>query len=183
MRILVDMDDIVVDLQTAWYAAFNAESGDDLSPEKVVDWDTGKFITRSSTAHLYGFFSRDGFFDALEPLPGAIEGVTALAEQGHEIRFCSASPSPDASRAKMEWVSRHFAHLGWKGHKMVILTHEKHWIDADVLIDDKPETLHAWTERAITIEYPYNRGIPFVEYAGTYRDTVRAWERIVRKCL
>lgn len=184
MRILIDMDDIVVDLQTEWYRVYNEESGDDLTPEKVVDWDTSKFI-KDEPEFLYSIFSRPGFFDGLQPLPGAIEGVTALAALGHEIRFCSASPSPDASRAKMEWVDRHFARLGWRGHKMVILCHEKDWIEADVLIDDKPATLIAWGERwdgrEITIEYPYNRGLDYVEYAGSYLDTEIAWSRIVRK--
>jgi 5'(3')-deoxyribonucleotidase len=191
MRILIDMDAIVVDMNTRWYETFNRESGDDLTPEKVVDWDTGKFITKSTPRHLYGILTRPGFYDDLDPLPGAIDGVNTLAYGLHEIRFCSASPSPDASRAKMEWVDRHFAHLGWCGHKMVILTHEKHWIDADVLIDDSPSNLRNWIgdrvpslpgdRRAITIEYPYNRGIAGVEYAGSYVDTEKAWERIVRK--
>lgn len=181
MRVLIDMDAIVVDMNTPWYETFNRETGDDLSHEKVVDWDCGKFITKSTPGHLYGILTRPGFYDDMKPLPGAIAGVSMLAELGHEIRFCSASPGPDASRAKMEWVDRHFAHRGWRGHKVVILTHDKHWVDANVLIDDSPSNLRAWQERAIAIEYPYNRGIEFVEYAGTYRDTAEAWGRIVRK--
>lgn len=179
MRILIDMDSIAVDLCSRWFDTHNLETGDALEMSKVLSWDTHEFITRGDAESLYGILTRPGFYDFLPPLPGAIEGITALAAAGHSVRFCTATPGADAARAKMQWVDRHFRHLGWRGHKHVIMTHEKSWVRADALIDDSPANLMKFPGETVAIEYPYNRDVPASFHAHDYRDTVCAWSQIV----
>lgn len=184
MRILIDMDSVVVDLCSKWFSTYNEEAGDDLRMENVASWDTHLYI-KGDPKHLYGILCRPGFYDSLPPLDGAVDAVTELAKAGHEIRFCTATPSADAARSKMEWVDREFAHLNWRGHKHVILTHEKHWIDANILIDDSPHNLEAFTRSsgfgsALAIAYPYNESFDGFR-AHDWRDTRCAWSQILHQ--
>lgn len=161
MKVLVDLDGVVADLHAKWYAVWNAETGDDLTTDKVVTWDTHRYTNPRDPKHLYEIICRPGFFDDLAPLPGAVSGVLALAEE-HRIEFCTATPCADAARAKIDWVGRYFPELG-PPQNIVTLTHDKAAVAGDLLIDDSPKNLIAWTETgrpAIGIDWPWNRTTP-----------------------
>lgn len=189
MRILVDMDAIVVDLFSEWCRAYNAAPSifsdtedDTLDIANVTEWNIGKFVR--NPRGLFAILERPGFFDYLPAIPGAVKGVTALIDAGHEIRFATAPPSGDAARGKIEWVKREFTHRGLT-QRHVMFSHDKDWIQADAIIDDRPKTIAAWSEmgkRVATIEYPYNvteAGLSRVFNAGHYTNPEDAWANIV----
>ena len=85
---------------------------------------------------------QDGFrpdlkldFLQFEPMEGAIEGVDALQNMGHEVYFASTAPwsNPDAWKAKRLWVVKYFPSM----YKRLILTHRKDLLMGDYLIDDR----------------------------------------------
>lgn len=181
MRILVDMDGIVVDMNDRWYGRYNADYYDDLTVERVVDWDTSKFVKPECGKKIYRYLTEPGFYDDLPAIPGAIEAVRKLAEK-HDVRICTHPPGPEAAAGKLRWVEKY---LGWS-HNMVIQTNDKHWLNAEWLIDDKPATLEAcyrYTNiRTATILYPYNvqacskfADVPALDY----RRPEAAWQTIL----
>jgi 5'(3')-deoxyribonucleotidase len=68
-------------------------------------------------------------------MEGAIEGVDALQNMGHEVYFASTAPwsNPDAWKAKRLWVAKYFPSM----YKRLILTHRKDLLMGDYLIDDR----------------------------------------------
>lgn len=104
--------------------------------------------------------SEAGFFASLEPLPGAVEGITALAAAGHEVFICTAPLKANQSCAseKMEWVA---AHLGAQWLDRVVITSDKTLVRGDVLIDDNPTVegsmAPSWTH--LLFDAPYSRGL------------------------
>jgi 5'(3')-deoxyribonucleotidase len=104
---------------------------------------------------IYKIPGRLGYFDKTPPMDGAIEGFKALQRHGHEVLVCSSPYNPDSARAKQEWCARYLG-TRWSD---VTLTHKKHWMNADVIIDDKPETIVEFSKlgrAVVTIAYPYN---------------------------
>ena len=195
MRILVDMDEIVVNLLDEWIRIYNREWDDNLMVDDIDAWDTHKFVKPACGKQIYQILKRPGLFDYLPPHAGAIDAITTLVAAGHDVRFATAPPSADSCRGKIEWVKRHFAHPDF-GMSQVLMLHDKNWLapSVDVLVDDKPKTIVEWREyadradnagyhspRIMTIAHPYNKPVLDKAHVVGYdaNDTQRAWETIV----
>lgn len=180
MRILIDLDEIVVDLLRKWLRVYNHEWNDALTVSKITSFDITRCVKPECREKVYDIIRRVGFFDHLQPLPGAVEGVKNLVAAGHGVYFASDPAGGDSARAKIEWVIKHF---GWSNK--LLLLRNKHWLDADLLIDDKPRNIVAWARKpgcaTMTIAYPYNKNVQHLTtcYAESYTDTTKAWETLV----
>jgi 5'(3')-deoxyribonucleotidase len=182
LTILVDLDDIVVDLQGPWYREYNLRTADTLDQVNVTDWDVSRFARWPQ--ELIAILSEPGFFSGLPALPGAIEGLRVLVEDGHRVLIVSAGSGPESLKGKGEWVEKHLRFLPPKN---LILTHAKDAVRGDVLFDDGPRNLTAyraaWPDAFLaSIEYPYNaaalRGSGALR-VGAWTDPRRAWHRFV----
>jgi 5'(3')-deoxyribonucleotidase len=76
-----------------------------------------------------------GIFSLMDPMPGAIEAAHKLSEH-YEVYILSTAPwnNPSAWSDKVKWLTHHFGDLF---KKRVILTHCKHLVNGDYLIDDR----------------------------------------------
>jgi 5'(3')-deoxyribonucleotidase len=114
MRIFVDMDGVLVD-----FDAFR----------KKMEL-TGEEVKRMPGAYI-----------AMEPIPGALEGVRSLIGMGHDVWIATKPPTgvPVAYAEKVAWILKHLPELKRK----IILTHDKSLLCGDVLIDDRPHKANA----------------------------------------
>lgn len=179
-KILVDMDGILSNLLQKWLDDYNSEHSDQVSVSDILTWETSDHTKIGK--RMYAIPGRHRYFDDLDPIPGAIEGFTALKRAGHEVLICSSPYNPCSARAKYEWCKRH---LG-AATREVMLTHKKDWLAAhvDAIIDDKPSTIeafHAAGKEAVTIAYPYNAAVAdkCALRAEGHQDFREAWEQIV----
>lgn len=111
MRIYIDMDNVLVDFRSALSKrglAPDTENADDI----------------------------EGLFAEMEPMPGALEAYRELVADGHDVYILSTAPwdNPSAWSDKLLWVQKY---LGDVAHKRLILSHHKHLLRGDVLIDDR----------------------------------------------
>lgn len=182
MRILIDMDGIIVDLLGKWLDCYNHDFNDCLSVDMVDSWHIAECIKpQCSPEKMMSYIHRPGFFSDLKPLPGAIDGVKAIMALGHDVKFATAPCNADSAKCKIAWLDYHFNGSGLTGLDSFICQ-DKHWIDADLLIDDKPETLARWDVKGCltaTIEYPYNAHLLVDCMASSCTDTEAAWEQLV----
>src|SRR5574340_98950 len=186
MDVLIDLDSIIVNLQDRWYAEYNREYSDSLTPEKVLDWDTSKFA--KAGLHVYDVLRRPGFFRELPPLDGAIEGVRRVRDAGNEVFIVSAATCPAAMGDKALWVEEHLGSI-IDPKRSLILAQSKDRVRGDVLFDDGPHNLIAYRKawpsaRLATIDYPYNSfawGEADVDLvAGDYRYPAACWDLFAR---
>ncbi len=185
MRILVDLDSTVADLLTPLLALHNAENNDDLTVERITSWNILEHVKVGTAPAMEALFARPGLFAKLEPLPGAIEGVQALAAAGHDVYIVSAVEHAPGFSEKAAWVHQH---LPFISKRRLILAHDKHLISADALIDDRPGTAKAMREAqpnalVCGIMYPYNANSDAFHYlADGWECSERAWAGII-ECL
>lgn len=201
MRILFDLDGVLADLHTKWLDTYNREWDDDLTVEQLSSYEMHLHV--KCHKQVYEIIKRPGFFDDVAPFPEAVAAFRALQLAGHAVRVCSAPAGADSARAKIEWCARE---LGIHD-RHVHLNSEKHWVDADVIIDDSPHVLRQrwprtrrWTYggrvvdasvQKICMGYPYNRhmrGQPLEQdgrpgfvslWADDWQNQSRAWGQVL----
>lgn len=103
----------------------------------LVDFKAGiPGITKEQRAK-YGDDIDDipGYFAGLPPIDGALDDFHRLSE-AYETYILSTAPwnNPSAWSDKVKWVHRH---LPGAAHKRLILSHNKHLVQGDYLIDDR----------------------------------------------
>lgn len=77
-------------------------------------------------------------YSDLAPIKGAIESVNILFNHPEfDCYFLSSAPwdNPDAWKHKRLWVAKYFEEKHIR--KRLILTHQKHFLIGDILIDDR----------------------------------------------
>ncbi len=111
MRIYVDMDGVLVDFPTALDK--RGLSRDTKDPELIP-----------------------GLFAEMDPIPGALEAYRKLVKRGHDVYLLSTAPwmNETAWGDKCGWVKKH---LGDVAKKRLILSHHKHLLRGDILVDDR----------------------------------------------
>lgn len=182
MKILFDMDSILADIGTDWYAQYNETYGDNLDMDMVKTWNTHEYAKHGTA--IYTILERKGFFRNLKPIPGALEAVQKVLDKGHTVKIVTAAEFPINYSEKVEWFKEKLPQLKKRDLYMM---HEKHEIHADVLIDDGPHNAEAYRKahpnaKILTIGYPYNENCTaYTLIAGSYKDPVAAWELILKE--
>lgn len=183
MRILVDMDGIVADLLTKWLQRYNDDWNDCLSVDMIDSWDISECVMPRCGHRIFEYIHEPGFFADLAPLDGAISAVAHLAQR-HEVKFATAPAGAHSAQEKLDWIDRHFKGTGLTKLD-VFVGYDKHWLDADLIIDDKPKTLELWKQKhggprlTATIEYPYNIYAQADCLATDWKDPAAAWDQIL----
>ncbi len=121
MRILIDLDNVLVDFQSGIDACSDDIKADRAARKRrglTEDWD-----------------EVEGIFALMQPMPGAIEAYQELTKR-HDVFIVSTAPweNPSAWSDKLIWVK---THLDKFADKRLILTHHKYLIAGDILIDDR----------------------------------------------
>lgn len=109
----VDMDNVLVDFPSAF----------EKLPEQLLEDYKGRLD------------EIPGIFSLMEPYPGAIGAFKQLSEK-YDIYILSTAPweNPSAWQDKIVWVKKY---LGDEAYKRLTLSHNKHLVIGDYLIDDR----------------------------------------------
>jgi 5'-nucleotidase len=185
LTVLVDMDSITVDCLGPWVAAYNEKIRAPTSPilkvEDITNWDMHTLVPEKFK--IYDIISEPGFFRHLPPLPGALEGIKALIDAGHDA-FLLTAASGNAPSDKAHWVLDTAPFL----KDRMIITHgktPKGLIRGDVIIDDGPHNLISFREsnpNAFVTGIAYNYMTPkaraVADFLVPFTDP-EAWPKIV----
>lgn len=176
MLVACDVDGVVLDLLPEWLRRYNRDYDDYLIEAQITAWDTHKYTKPECGLKMYDYLKASDLYDNLPPLPGAVEGCKSIRAMGHELGFVTS-----CTYGMVDQKARRLEELGFcesrDGHGLpseLVVCNTKRWINADVLIDDRGQTIKEWVKtgrRAILIEMPYNRNLDL---------TSSEWQRVIR---
>lgn len=166
MRILVDLDGVCADLE-AGFASRWAEAGmpdlDQLVPpaaDRTGDPRLISWLPADLQPSAHAIMDQPGLFAALPPIVGAVAGVQALRDAGHDVVICTAPRLTNRTCAsdKHAWVAEH---LGPEQAKAMAITKDKTLVTGDWLIDDWPDQTGRQepTWQQVLFDQPYNRHV------------------------
>ena len=177
MRIAVDMDGTIVDFTTEFKTKIETTFGVECNAgyidakwvyDNLTDEQKAQY---SDHREIYEDLCGAGFFLNLKPFPGAIEAVSELFDEGHEIYFLTKPLNWDRSAPeKALWLKKYFP-----GRKyriiMVDSAKSKHIIDVDVIVDDDKRVLCGDSmAMKICIAQPWNQ--EFRDGMSTYDEMI-----------
>lgn len=174
--ILVDMDGVLCDyteglLRRVFHRFPHLKPYEDAAREA---WHTHKAFPKEYRSEIENMRLSPGFFRNLPPIPGAIEGIKALAEHA-DVWICTTPTKihTNCVPEKYAWVKEHLGQA-WVEH--IIMTRDKTLVHGSMLIDDKPRIKGArqpaWQH--LLFDRPYNRHVrdkPRIDWGN--------WEEIV----
>jgi 5'(3')-deoxyribonucleotidase len=180
MKIVVDVDLVVVDTDLAWLKDLQKTYYDKFGTYKVFEWgeersyDLHHYFPELSQEEAWAFWSKPDLYDNLVPKTGAYEALKAFHEQGDEIIFCSYCKK-DHFGSKCDWLKKTFPFMdGFHATK------EKHQITADIFIDDRNDMLNRRIEEdpnciVIKFDTEYEQKEPLIRQVDL---TTSSWEKI-----
>src|SRR5690606_1486290 len=112
IRIGVDLDTTLHDLEVVWLDRYNKDYGDCLTVEDMTDWDATLYVKPECGARVYDYLDEPGFFRHLGIKPGAREGMAFLWED-FEVFIVSAA-HPHTVADKWGWIRDHLPFLPYE---------------------------------------------------------------------
>ena len=138
MHIGLDMDGVLTEFVPTLIEQYNYLTNEHVKLDSIKSGKTSNYV--NDPFLLKRLKDSTGFIRSLPPAPGAIDAVHKLVRDGHEITFVSNGTNcPSSGHEKRDWLFFYFSKL-WKMAPLV-LTHEKHKVRVDVLVDDDPKNL------------------------------------------
>lgn len=180
MIVLIDLDSTIVDLLTPWLQIHNEDHGDDLTIDLCTSFALHRH-TKTGGKEIYSILERPGFFEGLQPYPGAIEAVKALHEAGHRVYIVTSCEVPEGAKGKQIWFAKHLPFLS---SKRLWIGSDKFLLAGDVLIDDGPHNAEEFraahpNAHILGIGFPYNADCKaFSLRAGSWKDPAAAWNEM-----
>jgi uncharacterized HAD superfamily protein len=183
MVIACDIDGVVCDFNTGFAKVLKR-----INPQVKLDYLDPNFPTCWQWPQFYGYSNADEqmawaeaknsgvFWQSLFPYPTAWKDLEFLQSRRyfHDIYFVTSRPGRSAKQETEEWLKGH----GFPSPTVVISSaHLKHKfcdaVGADVMIEDKPETLLDLNHHTQTmlIKRPYNVG--YWDYFNKTGESVR----------
>lgn len=153
LRIAIDLDSTLSNLESYWLQAYNADYGDLLAPDDLLSWETHLYVKPECGTNIYSYLNEATLYLRCEPREGSQEVLRGLLVDGHDLLIVSSCVK-GAFDAKQEWLMRYFPEIP---RPNFIACHRKELIRADVLIDDGFHNLEHFPGLRILIDAPWNR--------------------------
>ncbi|MCE7936663.1 hypothetical protein DYH10_02650 [Candidatus Saccharibacteria bacterium CPR2] len=162
MRILVDLDGVIGDIDKAFIEVWKERYPDAPAPEPGTrkEFYIGHEFGDDAGEKAYDIFREKGFFRHTPLMPDAKDALQKMITAGHEVYIVTSAGNdiPYAASDKYQWIDNNF---GREWVDRLVITRSKHVVSGDVLIDDKPEVKNHdkanWEH--IIFDASYNRHI------------------------
>lgn len=143
-----------------------ADAGLEISHEPdVTDFDYAKCVGKEAKALAYEVFKWTDLYDNMAPPQEAMNALRELRRRYNVVAV--SAPFPEHASSKWSFCQR----AGF-GTGEIFLTHAKHHVKLDALVDDKVETLFDAPYLGVLFDQPWNR------WCLHYPRRARSWDEI-----
>lgn len=187
LTIDIDLDGIAADFFGPLLDKYNdlTNNVEAVVQDDISSWNMSDHV--GDPALLKSIYHAKGFFRNLPPLPGAVEAIQSLVDDGHEVHIVTSGCTPHSFGEKAEWCAQHLPFIPL-GH--INISHKKgrYGDTGHILIDDGPHNARAYRARNLwaavfSIEHPHNRheAEAFTKLCPGHKDTAAAWCQILKE--
>ena len=180
--ILVDFDDTLNNFLDVWVEYLNETHGTTVKKEDVKEWNITKAFPSIKVQDIFSPLRTEEFWKRVKPLPGAVEYLEKLINDGHNVCIVTAS-QPETVAVKLnEVLFKYFPYLSYKN---VIIAYQKNLVNGQIIIDDSVDNiLGGWRYLGLLVNAPHNASFDVSSLKdGPVDGIVRVsnWEEIYDK--
>ncbi len=174
--IFFDSDDVLMESTEPAIARYNELYGGSLCLEDFKAWGMDSCVPEGTT--IEHFYEEPGFYRGFQPIPGMVDLVTRLKDQGHKL-YVATSCTVNTIKDKVESLEEHYP-FKWDDNEIIPIS-DKFVLSGDIFIDDKvTNVVHSKCTHKILVDRPWNQG----EYPGVLRAKgVQELGRIIQECI
>jgi 5'(3')-deoxyribonucleotidase len=183
MIVAVDIDNVINNLTEAVLEVYNADSGDNLTPDDIKAYHIENFIKSKYKETFHQYFLDCNVWKKIKVQPRCREVIAKLHNEGHYIIFVTTT-EPENLPKKKNWLMRNFPFLNIR--KSLYCCPVKQLVKCDILIDDCITNLVG--ERSyysICMDMPYNQTDEYIpRFVRAYNwDDIYCWIKTVEKLI
>jgi len=153
IKVLVDIDDTIIDTLGSWCQWLNRHFGTSVEPNEITCWDIKRFFPKLTAEQVYSPLYSPLFWLGIRPKEHAEKYLKKLSKEV-DLYLCTDS-NIDTISEKVMAIAEEFPSIDW--HNKIIVTPNKQLIDADILIDDAVHNLIGGKYKKILMTAPHNR--------------------------
>lgn len=136
-RVAVDFDGVINNFHERLCARIREKHGVDYHPEDITEWNPQLPHGKELLEEIKPLIDSEDTLDRSGPVPGAREGLHALADAGYTITIATHRPETIYASIR-KWFGEH--NISY--HEFVTdVPQNKGLLEADLLIDDRPMTV------------------------------------------
>lgn len=151
--IALDIDGVCADLLTVWLSWYNKDYSDNLTMNKLTDWNIHQFTKPECGLKMYNYIENPDIYDTVMPILGATTVIKRIRNLGYRIIYVTSSTNGHAGR-KFNWL---------KEYEMIselddyVECKDKSLIKTHYLVDDYPVNISSFSGIGVLFNQPYNR--------------------------
>ncbi len=177
--LLIDLDGVAFSFYEKFLAIWKERYPDRefIASENLYEFWIENMYPAEYVEDINAIIKGKGFFESLEPMPGAVEAMMDILDDGQFDPFICTAPDLDCPdqvcfSEKARSVEKH---LGKEWLKRMIITKDKTLVRGDFLIDDKPIITGAMSPiwNRVIFTHAYNKN----DY-GLHMDDWSQWPDI-----
>jgi 5'(3')-deoxyribonucleotidase len=85
----VDVDDVVLELVSAWLRQYNFDHDDFLTESDIKTWDIASYTKIGD--RMYDYLKNPRLYSIIHPVTGSFSGIKKLREMGYRVVFITSS--------------------------------------------------------------------------------------------
>ncbi|RFU66108.1 HAD family acid phosphatase [Bacillus sp. V59.32b] len=159
MKFGFDIDDTLINLREHAFHIYNKKLNQNVAIDvfqalRTVEIHEAFGLTAEQGKHMWNNSLEDIYYTSCPPYPEAVETLSALDEQGHEIYYITARPKEHGERTKKWLMEQGFPvqegrfYWGMKDEDKVKIIQE---LGLDFYFDDKPSVLETLTKASLRL--------------------------------
>lgn len=180
MRLLIDMDSTIFDLNSIWMEEYNRRYNDNITFEEFTkDWDFKSLINsgRVKKDTLFDILNTKGFYLRIKPYDGVVDMLHRLNDN-HDILIVTSSMDGYQMTEKGEIVKKYLPFIGTGN---LILCRRKELVRGDVMWDDNPKVIKSFPGITVANRFNYNKDSNphfFLNHPLEFEDLINQMSRL-----
>lgn len=174
LTVLVDMDDTIENLCETWVQCLNEEHGTTVELNDIHSWAICDAFPSLTKEAVFAPLRTTKLWERVKPLPGAVEYLKRLIDDGHRVAVVTASHHETVAKKLNLVLFKYFPYLTYQD---VIIASQKDLIRGDVLVDDGIHNFTGDRKLKLLMTAAHNRDID----EGYEIKRVNDWPEIYRE--
>ena len=161
LTLLIDADDTIENLCEEWVKYLNEKHGTSVSLTDIKEWDMAKAFPTIPRNEVYEPLFNEDLWKRVTPLPGAVENIKKIIEDGHKVVIVTSSHPYTVA---LKWIYVFERYFPFISIHDVIFSSQKQLIKGDVMIDDAPHNLVGGDYFKLLYDAPHNQNFDTESY-------------------